>query len=65
MTHVPMQHPKGRLHPSGRPIRIQLVDSTNMSPTIPDEPKVPGLRRRTTDAVGFTHSYQEHDECDQ
>jgi hypothetical protein len=53
--------PKGRPHPSGRPIRIHLVKGRSIW-RIPDtEPNVPRLRpqRQTVEAIGFIHNFHE------
>lgn len=52
--------PKGRPHPSGRPIHERIVKSHSRW-RIPDtEPNVPRLReeKRNVEAIGFLHDFQ-------
>lgn len=53
---APMLQPKGRAHPSGRPVITDVSPVTlPIVRTTPDEPLTPGLRRnRQTYAIGFT-----------
>lgn len=58
--HEPMQYPKGRAHPSGRPLRLHVTDDTRMSVPPREEPLVPGLRsQRRLNVIGFLHDFKE------
>lgn len=61
--HQPME-PKGRAHPSGRPLPPRNYVELGFRRAPPDEPLTPGLRpgRGQTNAVGFISDYVEQDD---
>lgn len=54
VEHEPMQRPKGRPHPSGRPRRNEPTALLPIVRIPRDEPLTPGLRWQGIDAIGFT-----------
>lgn len=55
VKHEPMQRPKGRPHPSGRPVRGEPYSDLQIERPLKGEPLTLGLRRdRQVYAVGFT-----------
>lgn len=59
--------PKGRPHPSGRPIRPRIIKGRQIW-RIPDtEPNVPRLReeRVDTNCIGFLHDFEGKDDVDE
>lgn len=62
-----MMQPKGRPHPSGRPIHRRVVKGRPIW-RIPDtEPNVPRLReeRIDTNCIGFLHDFGVQDDDDE
>lgn len=58
---VAMQHPRGRLHPSGRPVVALSIAKRTPVLRIPNsEPLTPRLREQSKDldCVGFIHDFQ-------